>query len=112
MKLVLSPIRHDQPLRLSRLGDTLIVNDIPFDFSALHLGQTWSAADLGSDWFAGPARRGPEGLELVLALPIRADAPAATCQTQVLQLSGDGPVTLPRGAVKARRARRGSAKQD
>ena len=95
MEITLSPVRNDDPLEVYRAGDTLTLNGVAFDFSALPDGATLPREAIESDWFAGPVERSGGGLHVRLVLPHGANAPQDTLFPHRLTLTGDGPVDLP-----------------
>ncbi len=96
MNIIFSPIRHDTPMTLERLGETIIINGEAFDFSAIPPGATLPRDAIASDWFAGDVERDAAGsLTLRLLLPHGANAPEETCFPAPLEVTVDGPVALP-----------------
>lgn len=95
MKITLSPSRRDEPLELSRSGDTLIINGEAFDFSPLPDGATLPPEAIHSDWVSGPVERIDGVLHVTLTLPHGANAPEETRFPAPMTLTGDGPVGLP-----------------
>jgi hypothetical protein len=88
-------MRHDQPLALSRTGDTLMLNGESFDLSAIPEGATLPRAAVACDWLASDIERVNGQLHLTLILPHGPNAPAQTMFPAALHLTGDGPVELP-----------------
>ncbi|AVN42356.1 hypothetical protein FA362_30830 [Pseudomonas aeruginosa] len=86
----------DEHLSLVRTGDVLTVNGQSFDFTPLPEGGELPAEAIGSEWFAGPAVRRADRLELNLRLPLSGDASAAARFPEPLLIEADGPVELPR----------------
>ena len=101
MKIILSPMRHDAQLILSKSGDVLTLNGETFDFTDLPNGATLPRSAISSDWFAGDVTRadaaeGETGeLTVPLILPHGYNAPEATRFPTPLENVADGPVTLP-----------------
>tara|TARA_R110002096_G_scaffold136122_14_gene288493 strand:- start:3739 stop:4068 length:330 start_codon:yes stop_codon:yes gene_type:complete len=95
MKITLSPMRRDDQLTLSKSGDTLTINGDVFDFSAIPEGATLPRAAVDCDWLASDVERIDGVLYLTLILPHGARAPVETRFPAVLDLTTDGPVTLP-----------------
>ncbi|MCT4607913.1 MAG: hypothetical protein N4A70_01755 [Pelagimonas sp.] len=95
MQISFSPMRCDQTLRVDRQGDVLTLNGEVFDFTPLPEGSELPEAAIGSLWFAGPVRRGPQGLSLTLLLPHGEEAPQAVLFPQPITVDRDGPVALP-----------------
>ncbi|ENU4129255.1 hypothetical protein [Pseudomonas aeruginosa] len=100
MIITLSPYlplpESDEHLSLVRIGDVLTVNGQSFDFTPLPEGGELPAEAIGSEWFAGPAVRRADRLELNLRLPLSGDASAAARFPEPLLIEADGPVELPR----------------
>jgi hypothetical protein len=99
MILHFSPILMDAALTVAVQGETLILNGLAVDLSALADGD---AAD--SPWIVGPLRRHGQGgvLEVTLLLPIGHDAPEGARFPAPVRVAADGPVALPpRDAAEA-----------
>ena len=96
MKIILSPMRRDERLTLSKAGDALTLNDEVFDFIDLPNGATIPRSAISSDWFAGDVTRDETGeLTVPLILPHGANAPEETRFPSPLENVADGPVVLP-----------------
>jgi hypothetical protein len=95
MKFTFSPLRHDTPLRLHRVGDVLTLNGEAFDFAPLPEGALLPAEAIESEWFAGPVERVDGELQVLLFLPHGPCAPEATRFPVPLTVTEDGPVPLP-----------------
>lgn len=96
MKIILSPMRRDDKLALSKSGDTLTINGEAFDFSGIPNGATLPREAITCDWIAGPVERDNAGvLTVPLILPHGPSAPEATRFPQPLENVADGPVSLP-----------------
>lgn len=95
MHITLTPARRAAPITVTRTGDTLTIDGVGFDFSALADGAILPADAIASDWFAGPVERISGELHLTLVVPHGPDAPQETRFPASLTLTGDGPVTLP-----------------
>lgn len=95
MNITLSPQFCPTPLVVERLGDTLMLNGVAFDFGPLPEGAELPAEAIGSDWFTGTVQRIGGALHLTLILPHGANAPEATRFPVPLVLTDDGPVVLP-----------------
>lgn len=95
MKIILSPVRMDEALTVTRQGDTLTVNGEIFDFSPLTDGATLPREAIKSDWFCGPAERDGGELLVTLRLPHGANAPESTRFPLPLYMTADGAVPLP-----------------
>lgn len=95
MKIILSPVRMEEALAVTRQGDTLAVNGEAFDFSPLTEGATLPREAIKSDWFCGPVERTGGELVVTLRLPHGANAPESTRFPQPLYMTADGAVPLP-----------------
>ena len=96
MNIILSPVRKDAPLTLSKLGDTLTLNGETVDLTALPSGATLPRSAVPCDWIAGDISRDAEGvLTVPVILPHGPRAPEATRFPAPLGNVADGDVTLP-----------------
>lgn len=96
MKIILSPMRRDDQLTLTKAGDVLTLNGEAFDFSGLPNGATLPRSAITSDWFAGDVTRDDAGeLTVPLILPHGANAPEETRFPAPLENVADGLVVLP-----------------
>ena len=96
MKIFLSPQRRDDTLSVVRRGDLLIVNDEPFDFSAVGEGDILPRSAIESEWFAGDVTRVNGELELTLILPNPANFSQAQAFPAPITVTKNGPVEFPR----------------
>ena len=96
MKIILSPMRRDAQLTLSKSGDVLTINGEDFDFSGLPNGATLPLSAINSHWFAGDVTRDEAGeLTVPLILPHGYNAPVETRFPAPLENVADGRVDLP-----------------
>ena len=95
MKIFLSPQRRDDTLSVVRRGDLLVVNDEPFDFSAVGEGDILPRSAIESEWFAGDVTRVNGELELTLILPNPANFSQAQAFPAPITVTKNGPVVLP-----------------
>ena len=95
MKIFLSPQRRDDTLNVVRRGDLLVVNDEPFDFSAVGEGDILPRSAIESEWFAGDVTRVNGELELTLILPNPANFSKAQAFPVPITVTKNGPVGLP-----------------
>jgi len=92
MKLTFSPVRMDEPLTASVLGDVLTLNGEALDFTSLPAGAILAQADIGNPWVIGDVLREDDGtLVIPLLLPLEADAPPEKLFPEPLMVK-DGPV--------------------
>lgn len=96
MKIILSPMRRDERLTLSKAGEALTLNGEAFDFTDLPNGATLPRSAISSDWIAGDVTRDEAGeLTVPVILPHGANAPEATRFPAPLENVADGLVALP-----------------
>ena len=95
MKIFLSPQRRDDTLSVVRRGDLLVVNDEPFDLSAVEEGDILPRSAIESEWFAGDVTRVNGELELTLILPNPANFSPAQAFPVPITVTKNGPVVLP-----------------
>jgi len=95
MHITLTPMRHNTPLILERVGDTLTFNGEEFDFSPIPEGATLPRDAVECEWLASDITRMDGVLHLTLILPHGANAPEETRFPKPLVLTTDGPVELP-----------------
>ena len=74
MNIKLSPIRTDNPLKIEKLGDKLIINDEEFDFSPLEDGDTLPSEAIESNYIIGDVERIEGKLYLTILAPHGRDA--------------------------------------
>lgn len=99
MKITFSPIRHNTRLSIEKKGETLVLNDVPCDFSGIADGEERAAEDFGTVFLADVVRRVDGTLHLTLLLPHGASAPRETLFPKPRKLTKDGPIALPPYAV-------------
>jgi len=95
MQIKLSPVRSNETISVSRLGDVLTISGEAFDLSQLPDGATLPVGATGSDHFAGPVERINGELHLTLRLPHGPNPPQAVAFPQPITVTQDGPVELP-----------------
>lgn len=95
MHIKLSPVRLDETLSASRLGDVLILNGQVFDFGPLPEGATLPAEAIDSDWIVGPVSRIDGELHLTLRLPHGPNPSQAVAFPEPIIVTEDGPLELP-----------------
>lgn len=69
MKIILSPQRRDDTLKIRKRGPTLFINDEAFSFAKMKDGDTLPAEAIDSKWFAGPVEMIGGELVITLILP-------------------------------------------
>lgn len=98
MKISLTPVRMDETLTASVMGDILIVNGLLLDFSMLEEGSVLLPGAVDSDWIRGVVARVDGEIHLMLAVPHGADAPQETrfpAERNTPMTIVDGLVPLP-----------------
>ena len=95
MKIKLIPQYRQDELRVSRAGDVLTINDVPYDFGPLPAGATLPSDAIDCQWIVGKVERDPSGvLHLTLILPIQKSVFHDPLPDIVDP--ADGPIELPR----------------
>ena len=79
MQIQLSPQRRNDTLTVSKQGDTLTINGIAYDFSAVTEGATLPASATDCEFITGNIERIAGMLHLTLLLPHGADPSQAVC---------------------------------
>jgi hypothetical protein len=95
MIIKLSPQRRDDRLTVTRLGDTLTIDDQVFDFSGIPDGGLLPRDAVECKWLASDVERVDNRLRLTLILPHGANAPHDTRFPLPVEVTEDGPVALP-----------------
>ncbi|WP_256575133.1 MULTISPECIES: tail fiber assembly protein [unclassified Pseudomonas] len=96
MKIKLSPVFFTgQSLTVYKQGDSLTINGLTLDFSALMEGATLPAEATGCPWVVAPVERVEGQLVVVLLLPIPIDASQEACFPRDIVSPADGLVALP-----------------
>ena len=98
MKIKLSPVRCDEQLSASVVGDAITLNGIKFDFSQLSAGDTLPKSAVYCQWIASDVERIGDEIYLTLILPHGANAPHETrfptAYSEFMTVT-DGEVPLP-----------------
>jgi len=95
MHIILSPVRLDDTLIVSKSGDVLTLNGEAFDFGPLPEGATLPAEAISSEWIVGPVSRIDGEMHLTLRLPHGPNPSQAVAFPAPLTVLGDGPIPLP-----------------
>lgn len=95
MLINLSPIRDDRTLEVSKVGDALTINGIPYDFTQLPDGATLPNEAIGCEWIVSDVHRVNGQIELTILLPHGADASHEARFPQPINMTNDGQVVLP-----------------
>ena len=95
MKLIFSPQRRDDTLTLSKTGDTLTINGVPYDFSQLPNGATLPREAINCEWIVSDVNRVNGEIELTILLPHGANASHEARFPEPINMTNDGQVVLP-----------------
>lgn len=101
MYITMSPIRRDETLATSLVGDVLTLNGVEFDFGPLPEGATLPAEAIDSEWIVGPVTRVNGELHLTLRLPHGPSPSQAVAFPKPIHVTEDGPIPLPTDEVSA-----------
>lgn len=69
MKIILSPQRREDTLKIVKQGATLFINDEAFSFLRMGDGDTLPREAIKSEWFAGPVEKLNGELIVTLVMP-------------------------------------------
>lgn len=95
MHITLSPVRLDETLTASVVGDVITLNGEPFDFGQLPEGATLPADAIASEHIIGPVERIDGELHLTLRLPHGPNPSQAVAFPEPIRVTQDGPIPLP-----------------
>jgi hypothetical protein len=95
MHITLSPVRLDETLAASLVGDVLTLNGAAFDFGPLPEGATLPAETIDSEWIVGPVSRIDGELHLTLLLPHGPNPSQDVAFPRPLVVMVDGEIDLP-----------------
>lgn len=95
MLLKFSPVFSDQLLTVYKQGDSLTIDGLTLDFSALADGATLPAEAVGCPWITAPVERINGHLVLTLTLPHGHDAPYEVRFPEDVFFEQNGKVPLP-----------------
>jgi hypothetical protein len=99
MLIKLSPVRLDELLEASAIGDVITLNGQDFDFTQLPEGATLPADAINSEHFVGPVERINGELHLTLRLPHGPNPSQAVAFPEPITVTQDGPASLPTDEV-------------
>ncbi|SPJ31350.1 hypothetical protein [Falsiruegeria mediterranea] len=94
MRISFVPVRRDDRLKMSCVGDVLTLNGDILDFSSLPDGAILPRSAISNDWIAGDVERLQGQLHLSVMLPHGAKAPAETLFPIPVETT-DGEVPVP-----------------
>ncbi|MGP3789766.1 hypothetical protein [Pseudomonas sp. B392_1p] len=95
MHIKISPVRMDETLNASKVGDVITLNGQPFDFTQLPEGATLPAEAIESEHFTGPIERINGELHLTLRLPHGPNPSQAVAFPEPIHVTEDGDIPLP-----------------
>lgn len=95
MQITLSPVRMDETLAASMVGDVLLLNGQAFDFTQLPEGATLPAEAISSHWIVGPVKRIDGEIHLTLILPHGPNPSPAVAFPEPIRVTKAGAVKLP-----------------
>ncbi|NCU31321.1 hypothetical protein EOM57_06100 [Candidatus Saccharibacteria bacterium] len=95
MLINLSPQRREDILTISKSGDTLTINGVPYDFSQLPNGATLSKEAIDCEFIISDVSRINGEIELTILLPHGANASHEARFPEPIVMTNDGQVVLP-----------------
>jgi hypothetical protein len=95
MLINLSPTRSDKILSISKSGDILTINGIPYDFSQLPNGATLPREAINCEFIISDVSRINGEIELTILLPHGANASHEARFPEPITMTTDGQVVLP-----------------
>lgn len=96
MNIFLSPQLSVDTLVIHVSGDVIKLNGVLLDFSQLPGGATLPREAIACEWIAGDVQRVAGVLHVPLLLPIADDASEAARFPEIITVTQDGPVELPK----------------
>lgn len=96
MKIILSPQRRDDTLIVVKIGDSLVINDVEYDFGQLPDGGILPHEAIDCEWISSDVVRVGGKIELTLFIPNTADASDAARFPEPIVNPADGELVLPR----------------
>jgi hypothetical protein len=95
MLINLSPQRREDILTISKSGDILTINGVPYDFSQLPEGATLPREAIDCEWIVSDVSRINGEIELTILLPHGANASHEARFPEPIIKNDDGQVVLP-----------------
>ena len=95
MLINFSPIRSDRALEITKTGDALTINGVPYDFSQLPNGATLPREAIGCEFIVSDVNRVNGEIELTILLPHGANASHEARFPEPIIKNNDGQVVLP-----------------
>lgn len=93
--ITLSPQCRDRRAPVVTRGDTLIIDNIEYDFSPLPEGAVLPASATGCDLLVGEITRIDGTIHVHMLLAHNSNAPRETCWPEPVLVEDDGEVPLP-----------------
>lgn len=93
MRISFSPMRRDDALIASKVGDIITINGEQFDFSGVPEGAT--VTSVPSPWIVGPVERIDGEIRLTLILPHGPNPSQAVAFPEPITVAEDGPIAIP-----------------
>ena len=95
MRLTFSPIRSDTTVNITKTGETLTINGVPYDFSNLPNGATLPREAIGCEFIISDVNRVNGEIELTILLPHGVNASHEARFPEPIIKNNDGQVVLP-----------------
>ena len=95
MLINLSPTRSDKILSISKSGDTLTINGVPYDFSQLPNGASLPSEAINCEFIVSDVNCVNGEIELTILLPHGANASHEARFPEPINMTNDGQVVLP-----------------
>ena len=95
MLINLSPQRREDILTISKSGDTLTINGVPYDFSNLPNGATLPKEAIDCEFIVSDVNRVNGEIELTILLPHGANASHEARFPEPIVMTTNGQVVLP-----------------
>lgn len=95
MLINLSPIRSDRTLEITKTGETLTINGVPYDFSQLPNGATLPREAIGCEFIVSDVNRVNGEIELTILLPHGANASHEARFPEPINMTTNEQVVLP-----------------
>lgn len=96
MNITLSPQRTDETLIVIKNGDSLTINDVIYDFSAIPDGATLPKSAFDCRWIISDVERVNGVINLTLILPHAVNASEQARYPSPIINPADGPLELPK----------------
>ena len=95
MLINLSPQRREDILTISKIGETLTINGVSYDFSQLPNGATLPREAINCEFIVSDVNRVNGEIELTILLPHGANASHEARFPEPINMTNDGQVVLP-----------------